>query len=291
MCSHLTAALSVEHKDLLAPLWKALCEKYDLQFSEYSFANNFLFRKKHSYVFVGTNPPFLRGEFKPGHYYYIPTSPPNEIQQDTIECLKEKSAILYPIPDQWLDCFQHLHPKFSYCRSDSDYMFTDEKLKTLSGRALSSRRNLLAQLKTSHHMESKELTHENIQEAFVILDAWQESSNQTKEASDYWPCRDALEYFTALRLFGRVIYSDDQPVGFSIGENLSSKTVQMVFAKTLHSVKGATPYLYQDFATHVPETVEWLNLEQDLGIPSLRQSKEAYVPDKLLKKWRVTLSS
>ena len=78
-------------------------------------------------------------------------------------------------------------------------------------------------------------------------------------------------------------------LGFVIGELLTPKTAVLRFAKSLRSLKGVTPFLYQDFALHLPETVQWVNLEEDMGIPSLRQGKKAYAPDQLLSKWRISI--
>ena len=89
-----------------------------------------------------------------------------------------------------------------------------------------------------------------------------------------------------LGLCGRIAYANGVPIGFTLGELLTPTTALLHFAKSLHSVKGATPYLYKDFASHLPASVQWINLEQDLGIPALRKAKEAYAPDQLLTKWK-----
>lgn len=280
--------LSLDHQPVLSSLWEKLCVENGLQFAEYSFSNNFLFRRKHNFMFVATDPPFLRGEFSPNQYYYIPTMQPSELKQDLLSCFAKKSASLYPIPEHWLGQLEKCHPTISSCRADSDYMFTSKKLKTLSGRELSSRRNLLHQLLASHQMETKPLKADEFENAMEVLDAWQANSKELKENTDYFPCKDSLTYLDQLGLFGRIAFADGRPVGFTVGDLLNSQTAVLLMAKSLHDIKGLTPYLYQDFALSLPDTIDWINLEQDLGLSSLRRAKEAYAPDALLQKWKAT---
>ncbi len=279
--------LTLDHQGILYPLWKALCQKNQIQYSEYSFANNFLFRRSHNYAFINSDPPFLRGEYKPNSYYYIPTCAPGQINSRLLKCLAAKSTSLFPIPDIWLPELQKCHPTVSTCRAESDYLYTAEKMKTLSGRDLSSRRNLLHQLLKNYKMETRVLDHSQFDSAREVLDSWQKNSGQPKEKTDYFACRDSLAYMEKLELFGRITYADGQPVGYTIGELLLPTTALLHFAKSLHAFKGITPYLYQDFALHLPESVQWINLEQDLGLTTLRKAKEAFAPDRLLAKWRV----
>lgn len=285
-----TEPLSLEHQQQISSLWESLRLKYDLQFAEYSFANAFLFRRKHDYQVLAGNPAYVMGKFDQKHCYFIPTCAPAELKLDHLEQLLCETSCLYPIPEDWLSYFESFHPVITFCRGESDYLYKTSKLQTLSGRALSSRRNLLHQFQDNHAIQSKELSQEELGNVVALLDKWQEHSQQDKQSTDYLACKDAITYFERLKLLGRITYADGAPVGFTIGELLTPKTALMHFAKSLHEVKGVTPHLYQDFATHLPDSVEWINLEQDLCIPALRQAKEAYDPDRLLNKWRVELS-
>lgn len=61
------------------------------------------------------------------------------------------------------------------------------------------------------------------------------------------------------------------------------------FAKALVEYKGVYQFLYEDAALHINTKTRYINLEQDLGIEALRRSKEAYHPDRKLRKLRVRL--
>lgn len=283
--------IKLEHKAILSPLLKKLRLTNDLQYVEYSFANIFLYRREHSYKLIETDPPFVLGEFRTGCPYLILTTPPDQIDIKSLKTFDLKNICLFPIPDPWIDQFSSSTKKVMSCRYDSDYLFHVEKLRTLSGRILSSRRNLLHQLQEKYTLESFPLTAKEIPIALRILDAWQESSVQPKEKTDYYACRDSLINMSALELHGRIAYANGEPFGFTVGHFLSPSTVVMHMEKFLKQYKGATAYLYQDFALNLPESVRWINLAQDLGLPALRQGKMAFAPDLLLPKKRVYLTS
>ena len=76
-------------------------------------------------------------------------------------------------------------------------------------------------------------------------------------------------------------------VGLSIGELLTPDCFAVHFFKGLKQFKGIYQAMYQNLALTLPSSVQWINLEQDLGSAGLRQSKQSYLPDSLLIKWRV----
>lgn len=277
--------LTLKHQALINSFWKPLCLKYDLQFAEYSFANAFLYRRQHNHEIIEGDPPFIRGKFLEGYPYLIPSVAPDEL----LPLLKNTPAhhCIFPIPDVWVDKFRDSNKKMSFSLSDSDYLFHKSKLQTLKGRDLSSRRNLLHQLEHSHKLESKQLTEKELVEAWKVTELWQSHSIMPKEETDYYSCKDALEFMEQLGLFGRIAYAEGEAIGYTIGELLTPKTALLHIVKANHEYKGIVPFLNQDFAKNLPDSVEWINMEQDLGIPSLRQAKRAYDPDRLLTKWRI----
>lgn len=274
--------VSLNHQPILSPLLKELCERYDLQFPEYSFANIFAFRRQHRYVIVDGDPPYIMGQFLDEKTPFItPTLHPEEFLKRYPQL---KNQCLYPIPESWLSSLQRY--KKTSERADSDYLFKPQKFQ-LKGRHLSSRRNLLHQLEEHYSLEIVPLSQNRLADALKVLNGWQQTTGKSEEETDYFPNLDTLENFTQLELFGQIAYADGVPFGYTIGEKLTTTTVLLHQAKSLHQYKGAIPFLYQEFAKSLDQTTKWINMEQDLGMPNLRQAKLAYEPDFLLPKWRV----
>lgn len=277
--------ISLEHREILSPLWNALCSDWDLKLCEYTFSNAFLFQKNHSYHFVDAEIPYVEGKFEDGSPFFIPSVPPDHAFVQGL--LKEGKIGAFPIPASWLPFFPDSHyEKVSY-RKDSDYIYAKHKLETLEGRHLSSRRNLLHQLEENYLMSSQPLDEINRNDALLLLEQWQEESGLPKEKTDYFSCREGLNIFPILGLNGRVIYADDLPIGFTLYDMFCPETALLISAKSLRQFKGASVYLYKDFAKNLPESVQWINLEQDLGISALRQAKMAFLPDLIANKWLI----
>lgn len=278
--------IELNDKSAVESIFKPYCLKYDLKFCEYSFGGDYLFREEGKCELLLDGEMKMRAQFKEGGLYLIPTLPPKELALHSADLLKNEYSF-FPVTEQWLSHFDEKKFQFSFNRNDSDYIFCAERLRSLAGRALSSRRNLIHQLEAKYRLISKPIETCDLKHLYPLLDKWLELSQLSKEQSDYYQCRQALDTWGQLSLFGRVVYANSQAIGFIIGECLTPITVIMAFAKSRLDIKGVTPYLYRDFAKSLPTTVKWINMEQDEGDESLRQAKKAYHPEMILTKWRV----
>ena len=61
----------------------------------------------------------------------------------------------------------------------------------------------------------------------------------------------------------------------------------ILLKKALASYKGSFQYINYAFAGYLPEYIEFINREQDLGDEGLRQAKMTYKPIKFIKKYRI----
>lgn len=271
----------------LSAAWGALIEKYGLMHSTYSATNNLLFCEKHGYYLFEYDPPFLI-EPLPDRNRMIPTRFPGGWDSAFFEVWFGKPCTLYPVAEGWLPSFPVADYNITYSDAESDYLYHTHTLESLKGRHLSSRRNLLHQLEKEHTISLKPLTTQTQHDAKGILDRWQEHYTQQHHyTSDYLSCCQALHKLPYLPLTGQVAYAEEKPIGFYLGELLSPHVYLLHFLKELPSLHGVVPFLYQACARSQPETVQWINLEPDLGISGLRQAKQAYQPARLLCKWEI----
>jgi len=269
--------LDISHKPLLTELFR----KLSLQISEYSFANLWLFRNKHHYQVLFDEMVFIEGQTYDKKRYLMPTGDLRTIRPETLIRLASTVDCFFPIPESWVADLQQKGFKASFVEADSDYLFSRKKLIELHGRHLAGQRNLI------HHFRDR---YENIHlaplndDAYRVLQIWKEKN----EEDDFEECHEALEKRDELNLTGFVLYADGKPCGFVIGEYLPSAIFCIHFAKADVTFQGVYPYLFQSMAMELPEDIEWLNWEQDLGDAHLHQAKQAYQPEILLKKWRLS---
>jgi hypothetical protein len=277
--------LSFSHQRLLEHKLRQL----NLSLSEYSFANLYLFRKLHHYEVMKLDDEiFLRGLTRDKVPFIMLTSNPAQISKSLLQKVISLAQILFPIPENWLNLLDNWILQASFKEEDTDYLYTLSKLDTYPGRHLDGKRNQVKQL-LNHYEVKRENFSQQIRDAQDILDNWQAKYNKDSDQTDYSSCQEAIRNFHQLHLHGHIVYVNQQPAGFVMGEWTSKDYYTVHFAKALHSIKGIYQYLFQELAQSLEGTCSWINLEQDLGVSAIRYSKLSYQPDSLVKKWRVQL--
>ncbi len=279
--------ISLEHRELLDGRFKAL----GTFISEYSFANLYLFRGKHDYnVLAEGGAVCVTGRTYDGGRLFMPTADLRDGGLAPLLPILAPDAFLYPVPEEWLGAFEGYEARIDFSEGDSDYVYTVEKLSTYQGQKLHSKKNLLNQFLSLYSPQARPLTVERMPDARDILEAWQHDVGEDKAATDYFPCREAFELYDELVLCGGIYYVDEEPAGFIIGEELNDRMFALHFAKGKRKFKGLYQYMYNHFAGIMPKKYQFFNFEQDLGILALKIAKSSYVPDRMLKKYRVRVS-
>ncbi len=279
-------SLSLSHQELLQPLLRS-CNQ---QISEYSFANLYLFRTLHSYQVIFGKDIYIKGKSYDGLNYLMPTSIKSLQALVEDEEVYRFSDFLFPIPPEWLQLFDMKQWQASYKQDDSDYIFDTLHLSRYPGRGLSKKRNLVTQLKDSYDVIQKPLDNSNTADVLLLLDTWVSSHIDDKK-SDIVACKEAIIKLDVLGLEGMVYYVEDKAVAVLIGEALSSDTFVMHFAKADTNYKGIYQYIYQAYAQSLENRFSFINMEQDLGSPGLRQAKHSYEPIRMCHKMRLKKSS
>jgi uncharacterized protein len=288
-----TRKLTIDDRDIIAEKLNAL----DMHLSEFCFPNLYFFREVHEYEILEWEDVLLLGGLSyDGKRYLMPLHSPSE---DPEPCLKKVHRLLsesdydciFPIPKEWLGCFPEETFSISSNEDDSDYLFLTEKMAGYPGKRMHKKKNLKNQFLKSYVPTVKELTSENRQDALELLDIWQNASVHMIEVNDYGPCKEALEDMEGFGLSGCIIYADETPAGFLLGESLNPSTFTIHFAKADIDFKGIYAYMFSEFCRLIKEEYAYINMEQDLGKPGLRQTKNSYRPDMIAQKYRVELKA
>lgn len=279
--------IDLSHEELLNEKFK----KLNSDISEYSFANIYLFRHIHHYQLFYAHELFIKGVTREGESFLMPLEKvSSQTNTEHLIPLLEEVDFFFPISDKSLKYFDSAKFQTNYSEKDSDYIFLKSALSTYSGSGLDPKKNLVKQLLENDTVEARPLTSNEISDALLVLEAW-ENDRAKEDEADFIPCKEALHHMPILQLNGYIIYVNDQPSGFIIGEKLNHNTFVIHFAKGIKSVKGIYQYLYQVLASNLEDTITYINMEQDLGSPSLRKSKHSYHPDHMVQKWRISLKT
>ena len=91
-----------------------------------------------------------------------------------------------------------------------------------------------------------------------------------------------------LKLTGCITYVDGEPAAYSLGEPINQgKCFVVQFEKAIGNYKGIYQFINRSFASMIDTKYRYINREQDLGDPGLRQAKMSYRPDNFVKKYKI----
>jgi hypothetical protein len=123
---------------------------------------------------------------------------------------------------------------------------------------------------------------------WCVLRRCEEDLNLTGE----WDAtREALNHFTSLGIQGGVILINGKVEAFSLGERLNEKTAVIHIEKANTEIRGLYAAINQQFCERQWSDTPFVNREQDLGEPGLREAKLSYNPDHLVEKFSIRLKS
>lgn len=268
---------------------------------EYTFANNFVWRKVyHVEVAEKYGCAVIRFKEEGVVMYSYPIGAGDRrkvIDELRTICEEEKRPlIMSPLSEADREQMLTWYPEqflIQGDRNDYDYIYSREKLATLAGKKMHGKRNHIARFQDEDDWCYEELNDSNIEECRNMTYTWikmrAEKWNEEMEL-EMSVLHEAFDYRKKLGLVGGIIRKAGQIVAFSIGEPLNSDTYVVHFEKAFPDMQGAYPMINQQFVLHACEDYTYVNREEDTGDPGLRKAKMSYYPEILLKKY-VAISS
>lgn len=172
-------------------------------------------------------------------------------------------------------------------RDNFDYLYLKKDLADLPGKKFHKKRNLVRGFVNNYNFMERPITADVVDDARRVLDGWAEGRD---DETDYVAASEALERMDELDLFGYIVYVEDRPAAYTLGESLAKGRHFVVhFEKAVPGYKGIYQFINKAFAQVLPRHYRYINREQDLGDPGLRQAKMTYRPAGFVKKYKVYL--
>jgi hypothetical protein len=199
-------------------------------------------------------------------------------------------------------CEEFLNSHVQFCRSFSaaedrnisNYIYKASALAKLPGRKYARKRNLLAQAESLYTWSCQPLTPELIASCFSILDSIVEEEDPVLEGMLKWETSAlecTLRHFDAFSQQGLLISVGGRPVAFSIYEPINPNTVAVHFERTLRSYKGLHQVINWETAKAIAaQGYDFINREEDIGDPGLRDAKLSYHPIEIIKSYELNYS-
>ncbi len=275
--------LGIEHIDTIKERLRSL--RHGL--SEYSFANLYLFRRKHKYEVIFDEHLAVYGKTYDNQSFLMPLFDISAVHSEYLAHIMQGAQFLFPIHESVLGRCGREPFSVSYNDDDSDYIYLFRKLASYEGNTLRGKKNLAKRFFEHCRPVSSPLDETNRDDATLVLNQWQKQAGTSPYSTDFIPCLEALHYREALELFGFIYYVKDMPCGLVMAEELTAETCALHFIKGNTAFKGIYEYMVQHFAASCSSKYRYCNLEQDLGLAGLKKAKSQYCPDLMYKKYRI----
>ena len=172
-------------------------------------------------------------------------------------------------------------------RDRADYVYSSEKLATLSGKKYHSKRNFINRFNQNYgsRAEIAPITEKDLPEIAEYSRLWCETNGCRHEnglEEEACAISTALKNWNELGLTGALLRLDGKVCAFNFASALTADTADVHVEKADDTVEGSYAVINNALAKMLLPRFSYINREEDLGLPGLRQAKESYRPEILL---------
>jgi len=258
--------------------------------SELTFAGLYLFRRAHDYHLtrLGDAVVLLGKGYDAGRYFLPPlggdvTAALDVLFRDVHELYgADEAFVAHYLAEPGLEVTEE--------RNAFDYLYLREEMATLQGNRFHKKKNRINYFTTRHSFEVSVFTPHYRCGCLELLDTWYRMAEHEENASldlELEATAEAISTAAELGLEGIVVSVDGAVKAFALGERLNSDTAVCHFEKADPFMEGLSQLVNREFSRLLFTDCRYINREQDLGEPGLRNAKLSYHPVELIKKYRV----
>ena len=197
------------------------------------------------------------------------------------------SGIIAHVPESYagqpeLSGFYQVQPMDD---ANDEYIYKTETLAELRGSKLSKKRNLISQFERLYSpYEVREIVPDDFSRIGELNKDWFSHHSDTETIEkERKAIRTAFARYDELGLHGLILLSGGKIQALSIFSPINADSWTVHFEKACFDCKGAAQVINQQTAKYLLGKCAFINREQDLGLPGLRQAKQSYLPDRMLK--------
>lgn len=298
------------------PYYQAVFSNLSEPISDYSFANNYIwvnsFRPhwkricKHLCLFV------IEDEFM--HMFHPPVGEVGASCDDLREAIFECFRIMNDYNGRQGNPFagtieyvsDEMLAKINECgieglivapsQMGKDYIYDMQKMITLSGSALDSKRHARNRFVRDYpDYYTQNLTTKDIPACVDLLHSWYNHKNvkdtdRPHAIYEYYrdpekiACEMTIANWQNLSLKGMGLFAKDELVGFTFGEAISPTQASILIEKTHPDYYGASALIFSEFCRQYWSEYPECNVGDDGNSPNLRFTKQQYRPIRYLNK-------
>ncbi|MBL0225371.1 MAG: DUF2156 domain-containing protein [Geobacteraceae bacterium] len=272
------------------PRFDSIFEELQPRVSELTFAGLYLFRRAHDYrVSLIGDSLVLLGTGYDGACYCLP--PLGGDVTAACELLLDSGMGLYGIGEEYASRYlEKVASELIEDRDSFDYLYLRDDLATLPGNRFHKKKNRISYFTARHTFEVHRFSAEHLCGCLQLLDEWGRAAEVEGNRSfslEMDATVEALSQADVLRLEGVVVAVEGSVRAFAMGERLNRETAVCHFEKADHFMEGLSQLVNREFARSLFTDCRYVNREQDLGEPGLRNAKLSYHPVEMIRKFKL----
>jgi hypothetical protein len=183
---------------------------------------------------------------------------------------------------------------FAERRDFFDYVYRASDLATLLGTKYGKIRNRLNKFSKNFAYTTEEISEKNMEEVREFLKRWclwKDCKSDELLENERKAILFSMAHFFDLGLMGLALRINGTIQAIALYEKMNTDTVVVHFEKGSPDFDGIYKAINMETAKRVQHLVPYIDREEDLGIPGLRQAKLSYQPDHFIEIYYVTQES
>lgn len=181
---------------------------------------------------------------------------------------------------------------FEHEPDTDDYVYDTEKLISLSGKKLHSKRNHINKFLSFYDYRFEVYDQAIHAQGCLDLNArWSENKDENEGfmSSDDEAISRALLNANALGLSGAVVYVNNNIEAFTLSEQITDDMALVHIEKANNEIQGLYPFINQRSVEEFWSHTKFINREEDMGVENIRKAKESYAPLRMIEKFKAYL--
>lgn len=255
------------------------------QISAHAFTSLFLWQKVMGLsICLREDAFFVRFEQRGENAWFYPCGSEEEQVRFLRWGLKTPDFSLHYMRQEDVEFVQEHFPgkfRFEEARGDSEYICDRQAQVEMPGGTYRNLRAKVRKARERHNWQIQRISTENLEAAKKVVHDWEKLREKTGDGD---AALIGLEKFEELGLQGIMMGTEAGPQAIAYGAVIAPDVFDFHVEKTL--MPSIVNYVKWELYQRLPDQIRWINLEEDLNLPGLKNNKLQAVPAAIVPLWK-----
>ena len=186
--------------------------------------------------------------------------------------------------------------RFMDDRDQHEYVYAVKDMIALKGKLYAHKRNRVRAFLTGYEWDYYPITPNDFADVMSFQEKWRAHRVLTMTpdeaeslADEDIAIQNAFDRWEDFRLSGGMLKVDGEIIAYTIAEELDGKNIDIRFEKAVPEYAGSYQAINNMFLKEQCQKYTWVNREEDMGEPGLREAKMSYNPAYMLEKFQMEI--